>query len=164
MNGPESALYLSGGGFSNLWDQPAYQRSQVEGYLKTAPHLPAASYFNRTGRAYPDVSAQAWNFIIVVDTTVVPGVAGTSCAAPTFAGIVALLNDIRLNAGKPPIGPLNPLLYKMAAEYPSTFTDIQSGSNPGCNTEGFQATKGWDPASGLGTPVYSEMAKYILKY
>jgi subtilase family serine protease len=27
--------------------------------------------------------------------------AGTSCATPTFAGIVALVNDARLAAGKP---------------------------------------------------------------
>ncbi len=26
-------------------------------------------------------------------------VAGTSCAAPTFSGVISLLNDLRLNAG-----------------------------------------------------------------
>lgn len=164
MDGPESALYLSGGGFSTMFDRPAYQKEQVETYLATATGLPAPTYYNRTGRGYPDVSAQAWNYIIIVDLNPIPGVAGTSCASPVWGGVVALLNDIRLNAGKKPLGPLNPLLYKMAQQHPSTFTDIQTGSNPGCNTNGFPATKGWDASSGLGTPIFSEMAKVILDY
>lgn len=164
MDGPEAAIYLSGGGFSNYWPRPPFQTKAVETYLATAPNLPAPAYYNRTGRAYPDVSAQAWNFIIVVDLAVVPGVAGTSCAAPTFSGIVALLNEVRLNAGKSPLGPLNPMLYKLAVDHPEAFTDITSGNNPGCYTNGFFATKGWDPASGLGSPRYAEMAKWILQY
>lgn len=44
------------------------------------------------------------------------GVAGTSCATPTFAGVLSILNDVRLLAGKPTLGFFNPLLYKLAAE------------------------------------------------
>lgn len=40
------------------------------------------------------------------------GVAGTSCASPTAAGIFSLINDKRLAAGKPTLGFMNPLLYK----------------------------------------------------
>jgi tripeptidyl-peptidase-1 len=66
-----------GGGFSNYYKMPAYQKKAVEGYLDTA-NLSFASYsqfanasgyvdlgagtngiFNRAGRAYPDVSALA---------------------------------------------------------------------------------------------------------
>ena len=49
---------------------------------------------------------QAENFNIVVGgfTTFV---AGTSCASPTFSGVVSLLNDLRLQAGKSPLGYLN---------------------------------------------------------
>eukprot|EP00055_Hartaetosiga_balthica_P013282 m.67410 g.67410 ORF g.67410 m.67410 type:complete len:52 (-) comp8216_c0_seq4:1500-1655(-) len=32
------------------------------------------------------------------------GVAGTSCAAPTWAGVVSVLNDVRFNAGKGSLG------------------------------------------------------------
>ena len=39
-----------------------------------------------------------------------PGVAGTSCASPTFSGIVSLLNDIRLSKGLSTLGFLNPFL------------------------------------------------------
>lgn len=40
------------------------------------------------------------------------GVAGTSCASPTAAGVFSLINDKRLAAGKPTLGFMNPLLYK----------------------------------------------------
>ena len=40
----------------------------------------------------------------------VPGVAGTSCAAPTFSGVISLVNDRRLAAGKSSLGFLNPFL------------------------------------------------------
>lgn len=31
------------------------------------------------------------------------------------------------------------------------------GDNPGCGTNGFNATAGWDPVTGLGTPVFSKL-------
>lgn len=34
----------------------------------------------------------------------------------------------------------------------SAFHDVTTGSNPGCATDGFPATRGWDPVTGLGTP------------
>lgn len=59
-----------------------------------------------------------------------------------LAGMVSLLNDARLAAGRPPMGFLNPFLYQNAA----AFLDIVHGGNVG-----FDATVGYDPASGLGT-------------
>jgi tripeptidyl-peptidase I len=67
---------------------------------------------------------------------------GTSAATPTFAGFVSLLNDARLRAGSGPLGFLNPLLYGKGIQ---GLTDITSGNNPGCGTQGFNATVGWDP-------------------
>jgi tripeptidyl-peptidase-1 len=60
---------------------------------------------------------------------------GTSCAAPTFGGIIALLNDARISVGKAPLGFLNPLIYS----HPEIFNDITEGNNPGCGTDGFFA-------------------------
>ena len=40
----------------------------------------------------------------------------------------------------------------MLYSHPEVFTDIVKGSNPGCGTQGFPATKGWDPVTGLGAP------------
>jgi tripeptidyl-peptidase-1 len=45
---------------------------------------------------------------------------------------------------------LNPLLYLQSY----ALNDVVSGSNPGCNTNGFPASAGWDPVTGLGTPNY----------
>ena len=100
--------------------------------------------YNETGRAFPDVSAQGANFVINFrgEFTTIDG---TSASAPTFASIVALLNNERLAAGQPALGFLNPLLYSNT----SVFNDIVSGSNPGCATEGFPAVTGWDPVSRL---------------
>ena len=39
-------------------------------------------------------------------------VAGTSAATPTVAGMIALANDARLDAGKPVLGFLNPFIYQ----------------------------------------------------
>ncbi|KAH9071521.1 subtilisin-like protein [Lactarius deliciosus] len=74
------------------------------------------------------------------------------------AGIISLLNDYRLSQGKRPLGFLNPWIYGGGLE---GFNDIVSGSNPGCNTDGFSAIVGWDPVTGLGTPDF-ERLMYIL--
>lgn len=154
----ESAAGFSSGGFSNLFAMPSYQTAAVNNYLKTyAGSLPPSSYYNTTGtRAAPDVSANGEDFPIVLsgETTAVDG---TSCSSPTFAGILATLNDIRLKAGKAPLGFINPLIY----QHPEIFNDITQGNNGACNTNGFPAEKGWDPVTGLGTPNYVAMAKLI---
>jgi len=79
------------------------------------------------------------------------------------AGLVSLLNDIRLHNGKAPLGLLNPLLYQWRQAYSDAFFDVIEGRNndgdvqrPGspfptfCDY-GFPATKGWDPVTGLGS-------------
>ena len=39
-----------------------------------------------------------------------------------------------------------------SAEFAGAFHDITEGTNPGCGTAGYNATAGWDPVTGLGTP------------
>jgi len=85
---------------------------------------------------------------------------GTSLAAPTVASIITLLNDYRLSTGRQPLGFLNPRLYGHGL---IGMNDITSGSNPGCNTEGFSAIGGWDPVTGLGTPDFL-LLQYTLDY
>lgn len=76
---------------------------------------------------------------------------GTSVASPITAGVLTLVNDALLAAGKRPLGFLNPMLYSTKG---AGFTDITSGSVTGCNdtTAGFPAKAGWDAASGFGSP------------
>ena len=106
------------------------------------------------------------NYLIEIDSGFTT-VGGTSCAAPVFAGLVALLNADRLEANGKTLGFLNPLLYKMQADQPNTFQDVTVGDNKcteaGCATtcKGYTAAKGWDAVTGLGTPNYKNMVAYI---
>ena len=148
----ETAWDGSAGGFSDRWPIPQWQAPAVSGYKTGGTKLPAANRYNDTGRGFPDVSAQATDFTVVNGGFAI-GVGGTSAACPTFSGIISLLNDARIAAGKPVLGFLNPFLYQNAA----AFNDITTGDNPGCGTSGFEAAKGWDPVTGLGTPNYEKL-------
>ncbi|TVY12966.1 Tripeptidyl-peptidase sed3 [Lachnellula arida] len=154
----EGAWTDGGGGFSNIFAQPSYQASAVSSWLSTdTTHTSFDKYFNSSGRAYPDVAAQATDFIIVVGGES-EAVDGTSCATPTFAGVVQLLNSARIASGKAGLGFLNPWLYGNAT---SGLKDISSGKITGCSgvitSAGFDAVTGWDPATGLGTPNYGKL-------
>lgn len=60
---PERAIEFSGGGFSEVFPRPSYQEHVVRDYLK---HLGSQwkDLYNPDGRAAPDVSAQATNFVV----------------------------------------------------------------------------------------------------
>ncbi|OJD09984.1 hypothetical protein AJ78_08822 [Emergomyces pasteurianus Ep9510] len=150
--------FVSGGGFSELFERPQYQTQAVKNYLDAlgGQHH---GHFNRRGRGYPDIAALGYHFSVFWN-----GQAhlqdGTSASAPTVAAIIALVNDALLDNGRPPLGFLNPWLYSEARE---TFTDVVRGSNRGCNSSGFPALKGWDPATGLGTPWFPKLKDLALK-
>ncbi|XP_078609536.1 tripeptidyl-peptidase 1-like isoform X1 [Branchiostoma floridae x Branchiostoma japonicum] len=161
--GDEDADYISGGGFSNIFDMPDYQTSAVESYLNKSTKLPPKSYYNATGRAYPDVAALSDNYWVVMDLIPTPFISGTSAATPVFAGILSLINDLRFQQGKPALGFFNPLLYKSGWEY---LYDVTVGCNLGClddltNLQGFCPTEGWDPVTGWGTPNFTLMKKLV---
>jgi len=162
------AGFTSGGGFSTYTDMPSYQTKAVNAYLTGGTTLPPKSYFNSTKRAYPDVSAMGNNFLIYMEayggwSTV----GGTSASSPTFAGVAAYLNDLSYKKKGKPLGFLNPLLYQMHEAAPGAFTDVTIGDNKctedGCfsTCQGYEAAKGWDPVSGLGTPVADKMISYV---
>ena len=147
----ETGATLSSGGFSKDFMQASWQADAVKGYFASGVKLPSEDYY-AAGRAYPDVAAYGQNVQVVAGGKV-EGVAGTSCSAPIFAGVVALLNDELMSQGLPPLGFLNPWMYAN----PQMFTDITEGSNPYEKCSGFTAAVGWDPVTGLGTPLYSAM-------
>lgn len=153
---------ISGGGFSFIFPQPSYQHDAVQRYLATGPNIPPSSYFNASGRAYPDISALCNHFWIVNNMIPVPGVMGTSASTPTVAGIISLLNDARFLKQKPALGFLNPFLYQNAA----AMYDVTSGNNEGCldYDTGFYAAVGWDPVTGSGTPNFPDLLKAALNF
>lgn len=106
---PETAISFSSGGFSDTWARPQWQEAAVGGYLKRLGNRWDGLY-NKSGRGFPDVSAQAYRFH-VIDQGDDSLLSGTSASSPTFAGVVALLNAERIKAGKPPLGFLNPFIY-----------------------------------------------------
>ncbi|KAH9175625.1 subtilisin-like protein [Lactarius sanguifluus] len=144
---PEVAVSFSGGGFSNYFPRPEYQRVAVPTYLERLGSRYDGMY-NPAGRGIPDIAAQARRIYIVQNNRGYV-VSGTSCATPVVAGIISLLNDYLLSVGRSPLGFLNPWLYGVGLP---GINDIISGSNPGCDTDGFSAAVGWDPVTGLGTP------------
>lgn len=136
-SGP-TAGYYGGGGFSNAFPAPAYQKSVVDAYVKSLGTLHAGLY-NTSGRGYPDISAQGSMFVTVLNGTY-GTVSGTSAACPLSAGIFSLINDKRLSAGQSKLGFINPTLYKKGAQ---GLNDITIGSNNGCGSNGFPAKAGW---------------------
>jgi tripeptidyl-peptidase-1 len=96
---PEVAANFSGGGFSDYFARPTYQNSAVSSYLQKIGSqysglfkwaccfdsedltLLTGTMISTTGRGYPDISAQAFNFQIVYAGKVIR-MYGTSCSAP----------------------------------------------------------------------------------
>ncbi|KAF7366242.1 Family S53 protease-like protein [Mycena venus] len=159
---PEVATNLTGGGFSDVFQRPWYQTQAVDSFLKTIPPN-FAGKFNKSGRGYPDVAVQGLSLDVVFEgKTSTNG--GTSFSSPIFASIVALINDRLLAAGKPVLGFLNPWLYANAKR----FTDITEGHNSGfeCPTSSaaFDATKGWDALTGIGSPVFDKLLASAFEY
>ncbi|KAH9036760.1 subtilisin-like protein [Lactarius deliciosus] len=151
--GPEIAASLSGGG--GLLGPLSTPRLPGTGRdrISAASRQRYQGQYNATSRGIPDISAQALRFPIVLKGRKYL-VSGTSGSAPIVAGMISLLNDYLISQGKVTLGFLNPWLYGPGK---SGFTDITSGSNPGCNTDGFSAIEGWDPVTGLGTPDFQRL-------
>ena len=123
----------TGGGVSQVFPLPTWQQSAK------VPNSPSG----QPGRGVPDVAGDAdpttgYNVLVDGSPTVI---GGTSAVAPLWAGLAALINQ---SLGQP-VGFLNPLLYGQVAS--ATFHDISIGGNGGYN-----ATPGWDPCTGLGSP------------
>ena len=124
---PEQAIAFSSGGFSDTWARPAYQETAVSEYLEQLGSR-WDGLINKTGRGFPDVAAQSYRFH-VIDQGQESLLSGTSASSPAFAGIVALLNAARIQAGKPALGFLNPWIYSVAYK---ALNDITKGGSRGC--------------------------------
>jgi hypothetical protein len=67
-----------------------------------------------------------------------------------------------------PLGFINSALYKLAASsvYAQDFHDITIGNNSverdGVQVPGYPAVPGWDPVTGLGTPVLDKLLPNLI--
>ncbi|KAK2780586.1 Tripeptidyl-peptidase sed2 [Emmonsiellopsis sp. PD_33] len=168
---PEAAVYFSSGGFSERFPRPEYQNKAVDGYLEQLGDRWDGLY-NPKGRAFPDVAAQGVKYL-VFDKGEQVSVGGTSASAPTIAAIISNLNAIRISKKQPPLGFLNPWIYSNEG----AFTDIVNGGSTGCTGKdqysglptpfipyaSWNATKGWDPVTGVGTPDFAKLVDALPK-
>jgi subtilase family serine protease len=188
----EGTLTAGGGGVSTFFAVPSWQ-SGIAGLVTT-------------GRNVPDVVLNASNnhdpyvFCTTPPSTVaacsngfgnsqnqLDAVGGTSVGAPTFAGIVALLDQAVDSTG---LGNVNAGLYPLMGTTPGAFHDVTLGNNivpctvgkpttgpaslrcPSGGSFGYSATTGFDQVSGLGSidanamvtgwPGFSTQATYTL--
>ncbi|XP_048830842.1 tripeptidyl-peptidase 1 [Brienomyrus brachyistius] len=156
--------YISGGGFSNIFPMPDYQVNAVNAYLKGVQALPPKTYFNTSGRAYPDIAALSDNYWVVSNRVPIPWVSGTSASTPVVGGMLSLINDKRFLKGLPALGFLNPRLYKLKGQ---ALFDVTEGCHLGCLDEqvegkGFCAAPAWDPVTGWGTPNYPSLLAALM--
>ena len=148
----DQGLAASGGGLSKVFPKPTWQ---------AGPGVPSVNF-----RTIPDVSLSAAGhdgYIAIIGGEPIVE-AGTSAATPSFAGILALVNQYQeLNGveSRSGLGNINPNLYSLAQATPGVFHDITTGDNivpcvagtPDCfnGTFGYTAGPGYDLATGLGS-------------
>ena len=136
----------SGGGSSTVYPIPSWQQ-QVD---------MSANGGSRTMRNLPDVSAVADGVWITYDNGRSETVGGTSVSSPLWAGFMALVNQQAASFGQPPVGFLNPSIYRigLSAGYGTNFHDIISGNNVNSSSpNAFFAVPGFDLCTGWGSPI-----------
>jgi kumamolisin len=144
--GPWSSetAWADGGGGISPDDIPIPSWQQLSGVI-TKSNKGSTKYRNG-----PDVSAESnFDFYYCSDQSGCGGgLAGTSFAAPMWAGYLALANQQAVANGVPAPGFINPTIYPLGlgSGYGAAFHDITSGSN------GFPAVTGYDLATGWGSP------------
>ena len=166
----EPGWVASGGGYSIYFDRPDYQNVLPPGstYTGTSAGAPGK---NANMRGIPDIayqaSARTGVLVYLTEPDTKGGTAGcgganpcntgwytvggTSASAPQWAGLIAIADQM---AGHD-LGFINPALYRIAnnsAKYAADFYDVIQGTNKGGELPGYDASKGWDAVTGLGTP------------
>lgn len=145
--------FASGGGFSGIFDRPAYQ----DGVPGT-----------ETKRGVPDVAGDAGMGMVLAleaggGSSEQRSAGGTSAATPLWAGLVALADEL---AGHD-LGSVNTALYRIARSprYGQAFHDVTTGNSTvvvqGESYSGYQAGPGWDPVTGLGSPNATALVRLL---
>ena len=150
----------SGGGTSEFFARPAYQNAvaAVAGPRRGVPDIAMSAACDGSVNVYSSFQPMAAGWSLTC---------GTSEAAPEFAAIVALADQV---AGHP-LGPVNQSLYALAARRAPGIVDVTSGNNtvsfyqgPGpqlVTVRGYPARPGYDLVTGVGT-VNAEQFVYEL--
>jgi pseudomonalisin len=138
-SGPGAGLWASGGGASTIYAKPSWQ---------AGTGVPADGK-----RDVPDVSltSAGHDGYLIYQEGGLYVVGGTSAATPSFAGVMALV--VQHTAARQ--GNANTAFYSLASKQrtggASVFHDVISGNNSVPGQTGFNATAGYDQATGLGS-------------
>ena len=142
----ETAWSGGGGGSSKYIARPSYQAGASSSSMRTTPDVsydanPSTGYYIYSS-FNPWGGSAGWL-----------AVGGTSAGTPQWAGLIALADQARAEAGRPSLDGAQSGLYSLPS---SDFHDIVSGSN------GNSAKVGYDAATGLGTPYADRIINGLL--
>jgi subtilase family serine protease len=182
-----------GGGISRMWKMPAWQvgfdhSGNSSGKPCHAPRgqdcreVPDVSALAAVGTGASRGERSARGYVVYGTAGKFNGhgwttVGGTSLATPLWAALTALADQQR---GSHRLGLLSPSLYRIDRTNPKAFTDVVTGNNDYLARRGryshhtcryggkrgkpcYHATRGYDMASGLGTPQASYLVAALLR-
>jgi subtilase family serine protease len=157
----EVAWSGSGGGLSPYETEPHYQAVfKIPNDPNGRRGLPDVAYNGdpTTGNAIytsmPYQGAKGWLQI-----------AGTSVGAPQWSALFAIVNSLRVAAGRPLLSGANASLYDSAStakSYAANYHDILSGSNGTCGTT-CNTSSGYDYVTGIGSPQANNLINALSK-
>ena len=144
------------GGISTAYAIPAWQQG-INSFLNNGG--------STTARNIPDVAPTADNVWVNCNLTTAD-VGGTSCAAPLWAGFLALVNQSgghQRQAAR--ASPATPPCTELANEsiYPSVSHDITAGNNTRAGSpNAFYAVPGYDLCTGVGSPAGTNLINALI--
>jgi len=153
----------SGGGFSTIYREPSYQRGAVKGKQRGVPDIAYNAAVLHGVMTYLDIPGDATGWFRF---------GGTSAGSPQWAAIMAIADQ----KARHDLGFINSALYDIggsAKTYAAALHDITSGTNSAVEYDaannpititGYNAGKGWDATTGLGTPKADQLVSYLIKY
>jgi hypothetical protein len=136
----------SSGGVSSYYDIPTWQTG-----ISMTGNAGSTKFRN-----IPDVAMVGDNIYVAYGDGAYDSFGGTSCAAPLWAALTALMNEQAAAMGLQPLGFINPLVYALGkgSSYGLAFHDITTGNDfSGSSPSEYRAVTGYDLASGWGTPI-----------
>jgi subtilase family serine protease len=170
-----TSLGMNGAGESyleeNVWNQGGGQGSSggISSYYTMPVWQQGINMMTNGGsttqRNMPDVALTADYVYVIYGGGSSGKAAGTSCAAPLWAGFMALVNQQAGAVGRAPIGFANPAIYTIgkSTNYLNCFHDTTTGNNfsPASPTN-FPATTGYDLCTGWGTPTGTNLINALV--
>lgn len=153
----------TGGGFSVLYREPLYQILAVRGGRRGVPDVSYSAAVDHGVLTYLDIPGIPAGMYVF---------GGTSAGSPQWAAIQAIADQ---KAGYDR-GFINGSLYLFGAFknlYAASFFDVTSGNNSAGEFDsnnnlvivhGFNAGKGWDATTGLGSPNSAQLVKLMTQF